>query len=472
MSTKYFFPRPFRLLCVLLLLLLIFSTASAETPRAKNVIVIITDGCGYNHYRAHSYMFGTFGQEVYDSSRTVDGKTYPWVKMGCTTFCDGGSFNPQKIDPDHSTFDLEYLKSDYTDSAASATALNTGIKTSNGRICYSADGKTPLESAAKKFAKCGKSVGTITTVQAIHATPVCVWGNNPTRKAGPELFNQIINTEADSGLNVVMGSGHAWYDNNGIRQKVPNYDKQARKDRYGGEYFPDKIDWDRLTNLTEKWNNWTFTDDPETIRKIADGQQKPPQRLFSVARTGGTFQAWRSKETARNREVPTLMECSLAALNTLDQDPDGFFLQIEAGAPDWMSHKNDIERLLEEFHEYIETISTVVAWVEKNSSWDETLLVFTSDHDTGMIRGADWPKNRCDFWVSDCGKGKLPGFTWNTKGHSNDIVPFFAIGVGSELFKAEVDGHEKVRRVDYIDNTDLVKVYLKLLDCDKKQLAK
>jgi len=78
---------------------------------------------------------------------------------------------------------------------------------------------------------------------------------------------------------------------------------------------------------------------------------------------------------------------SIGALNVLNQDPDGFFLMIEGGAVDWMGHANDMPRYIEDQVAFNLAVASVIDWVEENSSWDETLLIVTSDHECGGIWG-------------------------------------------------------------------------------------
>ncbi len=85
--------------------------------------------------------------------------------------------------------------------------------------------------------------------------------------------------------------------------------------------------------------------------------------------------------------VPTLEEMTKAALNILDDDPDGLFLMIEGGAVDWASHANQSGRMIEEHIDFDNSVQAVVDWVQKNSNWGETLLIVTSDHETGYLTG-------------------------------------------------------------------------------------
>ena len=159
--------------------------------------------------------------------------------------------------------------------------------------------------------------------------------------------------------------------------------------------------------------------------------------------------------------VPTLREMSLAALNVLDDDPDGFFLMIEGGAVDWAGEENQPGRLIEEQISFNKSVEAVVEWIEIHSRWEDTLLIVTSDHETGYITGPGSGKELLDGDLSKTwkplvnrGKGKVPDMEWHNDYHTNSLVPLYAKGCGSERFAALADEKDPVRGF-YLDNTEI-----------------
>jgi len=63
---------------------------------------------------------------------------------------------------------------------------------------------------------------------------------------------------------------------------------------------------------------------------------------------------------------------TLAALNILDDDPDGLYLMVEGGAVDWANHLNQSGRMIEEAVEFERAVEAVINWVQQNSNWGET----------------------------------------------------------------------------------------------------
>lgn len=159
-----------------------------------------------------------------------------------------------------------------------------------------------------------------------------------------------------------------------------------------------------------------------------------------------------------NAGVPTLDVMARGALNVLDNDDDGFFLMVEGGAIDWAGHANQSGRLIEEQADFNATVDAVCEWVEKNSTWSETLLIVTDDHETGYLTGT---KGVYDA-VQSNGEGRMPTMAWNSGDHTNQLVPLFAKGMGAELFKKVADQADTIRG-RYMDNTEIPLVIRSLI---------
>ena len=118
---------------------------------ARNVIVLIADGGGYNHVDAASiYESGTTRTRVYEA--------FPYRYAASTYSADGIGY-----DTEAAWADFEWRKSHTTDSAAAATALSTGYKTHNGSIGVDVHGY-PLVHLVEHAKALGKSSGVVTSV--------------------------------------------------------------------------------------------------------------------------------------------------------------------------------------------------------------------------------------------------------------------------------------------------------------------
>ncbi|MBN2271582.1 MAG: alkaline phosphatase [Sedimentisphaerales bacterium] len=423
-------------------------------PRAKNVIVMISDGCGYNHVDAATiYQYGKTGVQPYEQ--------FP-VKLAMSTYLDGQSYEPEKA---WSDFKYVSKSKSFTDSAAAATTMSAGVKTKNGYIGLAPD-KTPLKHTVQLAEERGKATGVVTSVQFSHATPAGFVAHNKSRDNYDEIAREMI---YKSPLEVIMGCGHPEYDNDGDPVKViMEYKyvggKDAWEDLKDGSVTGADSDGDGAPD------KWTVIHEPGEFRKLMSGPT--PKRVIAIPKKKKTLQQERGGkgkaapfEVPFNGDVPTLAEMAAGALNVLDNDPDGFFLMIEGGAIDWASHDNQPGRVIEEQIEFNKAVEAVIKWIETESSWQETLLIITADHECGYLTGPD--SGTIDgkgVWnpIKNNGKGNPPKMEYHSTDHTNSLIPFYAKGAGSQLFVQQARNTDPVRG-PYLDNTSIAKVVFSLL---------
>lgn len=487
-----------RLLVSVLAVLAAAGSASGARPaeQAKHVILMIADGAGFNAFQAAGYYeHGALGKQPYDR--------FP-IHYGCTTYMlnyvdaenvpiraaagkvpNGASGAvPQGYDAEQMWRDFNYCRGEdnylaFTDSAAAATAMYTGVKTTRGRMATAWQGKAKLTTIAELADRVGKATGTISSVQVSHATPGAVWAHNPSRNNYAALFEQMLYR---SGLDVIMGAGHPGYDNSGARL-------DGRTDRSGStayKYVGGRKTWDDLTD-GDGAAGFSFIEQKSDFQRLADGSGGDgaalPRRVVGIAQAQKTLQFERrgrgmAPGAPLNDGVASLETMTQAALNVLADDPDGFFLMVEGGAVDWANHENDLERMIEELIDFNRSVRAVVDWVASHSSWEETLLIVTSDHECGMLWGKSTYLDRDDNghfdagidafedWepIRNRGKGRVPGCQYGSGGHTNMLVPLRAIGAGSRQFDVLVDAVDsRAGRAwgfsgKVVDNTDVFTV--------------
>ena len=174
-------------------------------PKIKNVIVMISDGMGYNQMLAGDYFqYGATGEQVYQQ--------FP-VRTAMSTYSVNGSYDPLAA---WGLFD--YAKNAPTDSASAATAMSTGVKNQDGVIGVDVDGK-PLYHVAQRAEVLGKSTGVVTSVEWSHATPAGFVAHNASRNNYAAIANEMID---DTGTDVIMGAGNPLFDNNGAPVAAPS----------------------------------------------------------------------------------------------------------------------------------------------------------------------------------------------------------------------------------------------------------
>jgi len=492
------------------------STAAADPHRsplerspARNVILLIADGSGFNGWLATDYYQGLAGRQSYQTARPdgTEPAVYGMAHFALNLVDEAGGVLPagadsslaqgaveQGYDPTTRWDRLEngFLSdyggaarryTSYTDSAAAGTALMSGRKTANGRINVDWRGQEDFRTIAQIALSQGRAAGTVASVMASHATPASAIAHNASRNNYAEIFKEMT----ASGLDVIMGGGHPYFDASGAALEP---DSEAAFQFVGG-----RETMDALTSAAGL-NGYAFIDSRPDFEALAAGDLQF-ERVVGIARTPSTLQAVREgfdpaatpSGMAFNPDVPDLATMSLGALNVLSQDPDGFFLMIEGGAIDWMGHANNMPRFIEEQIDFNLAVDAVIAWVEAHSSWDETLLIVTSDHETGGVWGEGTWTNRVGgpvalsrsdealdaarydpaedvfngfLAVQDRGAGRMPGYQFASPNHTNDLVPLWALGPGSEAFAqfsrtdvraAGLWGEPYGWNGDYVDNT-------------------
>lgn len=262
-----------------------------------------------------------------------------------------------------------------TDSAASGTALACGSKTNNRHIGVLPDGRE-LKSILKYAEDHGKSTGLVATAAITHATPAAFIANNVSRYEYEDLAADFLKTD----IEVFIGGGRDHF--------------VKRKDN---------------ANLIDslKANAYTVIEDIKAIEEATGGkiaalvyEEHPPK----ATENRGNF----------------LEVASMKAISVLDQNPEGFFIMIEASQIDWAGHKNNTDYLVAETIDFDNAVGKVLDFAEKNG---ETLVIITADHETGgfTVTGGDME--------SDKVKGEF-----TSKHHTPVFIPVYAFGPGAEDF--------------------------------------
>jgi alkaline phosphatase len=279
-----------------------------------------------------------------------------------------------------------------TDSAAAATSMATGMKTTNGRVGIDrmgADVPTVVELAHEL----GLSAGVVTTASLPHATPGAFTAHELSRDSYVAIADdQALTVQPE----VMLGGGLKYY--------APAGDDSLRDD--AGLLVP----------LADAGYQVVTT-----ANELAAASPSLDGRLV------GIFAADHLDYTidrAADCSQPTLTEMSVAALDFLAEDGDGFFLVIEGARIDMANHGNDLQRSITETLAFDDAVAAVAAWAADH---DEVTLMVTADHESGGLEV-----------VADADPGLLPEVAWRSGDHSNTRVDIYASGPGSEVFADNV----------------------------------
>lgn len=317
--------------------------------RAKNVILFVADGFNLPTITAtrilEGQMRGETGEENY----------LPFEEWG------------------HSALIKTYNEnSQVPDSAGTATALLTGVKSHIGAISVYArqtlescgpDAAVPMTTLEAAEAR-GLSTGIVSTARITHATPATAYAHVPSRDwevdavlpeeavaAGcTDIAAQLLGTldgRYGDGPELVLGGGRAAFltaDKGGQRQD--GRDLTAEWEGAGGVFVSDAAGFRALP-----------VDGPRALGLFA-----PSHLSYAHDRD--------------DAEQPSLEEMTRFAVDRLSRDEDGYFLLVEAGRVDHAHHGTNAHRALTDALAFAEAISTAADMTNP----DDTLILVTADH--------------------------------------------------------------------------------------------
>ncbi len=287
-----------------------------------------------------------------------------------------------------------------TDSGAAGTALATGKKTYNGAIGVDENGEsipTILEMAKKS----GYAVGVVATSSITHATPASFYAHQRHRRYDEAIAMDLVK----SGVDVFMGGGRKFFTSRADSLNL--LDSLVARNYYIADNQED------TKNSGSKKLGWFIAD--EQPASYLDGR--------------GDF-------------LPFATETALEFLSSISER--GFFLMVEGSQIDWGGHANSLEYIATEMIDFDQAVGKAIDFAKADG---ETLVIITSDHETGgiTITGGTADSLKVNFSTPD---------------HSAAMVPVFAFGPGAELFSGILDNTDIVPRIQKawgwdIDSTSL-----------------
>ena len=322
------------------------SLLSSDKQTAKNVILFIGDGMGVSTVTATRIFDGQSRGETGEEN-TLSFEKFPHVALVKT-------YNTNQ---------------QVSDSAGTATALNTGVKTKAGVLGVGpgADRESCVEAQEHRLETLGeiavrndKAVGIVTTARLTHATPAAVYAHSPERdwetdasltalvrsQGCTDIAEQLIEFPFD----IALGGGAENFRGTGL----------------GGTRL------DPSENLIQDWVS--VAPNRQAVYNKSDLQSvnSSGQVLGAFSESHMTFMV----DKAASSLEPTLTEMTAAALSHLDKKDEGYYLMIEGGRIDHGHHKGRAGYALTEGQEF----ARAVAYAKANTDPKETLILVTADH--------------------------------------------------------------------------------------------
>lgn len=269
-----------------------------------------------------------------------------------------------------------------TDSGAGGTALSSGQKTRNRMIGMNSD-TIAIPSLLDVFAAEGKSTGIAVSCAVTHATPASFVAKVNSRYLYEDIALQYLQSPVD----VVIGGG--------LR------DFNKRKD---GRTLTDE--------MQEKGFHYTNV--------IPDTPIQSASKLLILTDSG-------HPESVLKGRGDHLVKATKLAIETLKENPNGFFLMVEGSQIDFGGHDNNIDYIVSEVFDFDAAVGVALEFVSQHP---ETLLIITADHETG---GLGFPGGAIKGTYREA---------FSTTDHSGVMVPVYAFGAGAEAFGGVYDNTE------------------------------
>lgn len=347
--------KPYQL-AIACLLLSGCSTTPSTTP-ARNVILFIGDGMGVSTVTAARIFDGQSRGESGEEN-LLSFERFPRTAMVKT-------YNTNQQVPD---------------SAGTATAMHTGVKTRAGvinvgpnarrRACAEAVDERLMPFGERVRGE-GKALGIVTTTRITHATPATIYGSSPERDyesdrwispaeadAGcVDMATQLLEFEEQHGFSIALGGGlREFYGaDKGGKRRVPDED------------------------LISGW--LSGSDDRVFVSTAAELDSLDPSNtvigLFSSSHM--EYVGRRKKDTTQ----PMLQQMTRTAIEHLEAQGKGYYLLVEGGRIDHGHHDGYPGLAMLEAQAFAEAVQIAVDTVDL----EETMILVTADHSHVMTIG-------------------------------------------------------------------------------------
>lgn len=277
------------------------------------------------------------------------------------------------------------LDSYTSDSAAAGSAIATGKPHNNRHISMDEDGAENFSITDYAIEK-GLAAGVVTLGNIADATPAAFYGHSLERDSSDLITRYLLKKK----LNLLVGGGTT--------------------------LFTDRRDGLSLSDFEQVYE---IVNDVNQISN-SDGQLLCVDNLMDQAATQET--------------IGLLADVTGNAIKKLSKDSDkGFFLVVEGAKIDYAGHSNSLMGTVSEMLSFDLAVAEALKFADTNG---ETLVIVTSDHETGGLVLVD----------GDQEKGLITA-RFTTDDHTPAMLPLFAYGPGAHLFTGTYWNYEIANKI-------------------------
>lgn len=454
-----------RFLSALMLLLVVMTTMGAKKP--KYIFYFIGDGMGMSPVLCAE----TYNRTVLHNTQPLLMLQFPVVSMA-TTYSASNTI---------------------TDSAAAGTALATGHKTNNGMLGQTPDNQS-VQSIATELKENGYGVAIATSVAPDDATPGAFYAHVASRG----MFYDITEYMARSNFDMFAGGklrGKAPEGKPDVRSVLTDAgyslvdgSKQWKEKKHGDKvvllnapYHLDHIGY-TIDSLSENLSL------PFITQACIDHLEKVSPKQFFVMVEGGLIDhaLHPNDGGAAVKEVLNFDESIRLAYNfylkhkdetlivvTADHNTGGMVAGVTGGSYNLKFRNYDAQRISMQAMQHecnkMNKGGQIITWEQMKQYLQDKLgfysaIKLSERHDQALqeafsntfVQKQDKKKQTLYLSVNQFVErafqimDQITGIGWTTGGHTGDVVPVCAIGVGSELFQGFQDNTDipnKIRRL-------------------------
>lgn len=293
----------------------------------------------------------------------------------------------------------------YTDSAQSAAEYISGVKSYNGSVNVTDDGRC-VPTLLHELQARGWKVGTTTSVPFNHVSPAAMYAHNVNRSDYQDIARDMLGLSGITqktgketvhpGLDVVIGCGHgrnvaadakkSQGENEvlGGNKYITSADLAAVDVKNGGKYVVSQttpgvngaVALAEAARKAAKGGHRLLgfygTKTDHLPLRTADGKYDPAKGIK------GTAEKYEPSDLIEN---PTLADMTRAALTAISaQKGQPFYLFVEAGDVDYGLHDNNLDAAIGALYSGEAAVQAIIDWVRENSNWDESALIVSADH--------------------------------------------------------------------------------------------
>ena len=302
-------------------------TNNVETPKVpKNIIVMFSDGTGI----AHLEITRQYNRAIHNEPFFITDTLFNAGSLALVS-------NPS-------------ASSLVTDSAAAGSAMATGAKINNGSISVLPNGAIARSVADMALAK-GMRLGIASNAAITDASPAAFGGAHvENRKDQATIASQFYANK----LGILLGGGRAYF--------LPKGTGADGKREDG-------------INLIDNFKSagYQYVDD---LKSLQQAQGSKVLGLFASKDMGFV--------TDRSASEPSIYDMTKTMLKLISTDNSkGFLAFIENEHTDTASHNTDIANAIKHLREFDKSVALAYEFYKKNA--DDTLLIVTTDHETGGL---------------------------------------------------------------------------------------